>query len=411
MFALKNKLTIYTGGKSAVGGRGLIRLNVVNANSYKPSPPDASYEFPWWNATVYPITNWSGCFLGGTFRVGAGGEVWLTLPDNATKDVTFASRYNNYSADVVPEKYKVNINLTTSTTNANLAYDVPEVCVGQKVTFALTNLPMSQIKDMVGRWKLPTKYVNYKDLTPPIIDTSPRYKISNRLLANTNETSCWFVNGSGTAVSVSVGLNLLFTNGTSVSVAAAGMIKVCRPSVQFSNIPPCVVELNGSILSLESPQFQATAASTNFSGDLNWMQIIKRQAYGNGQWLQNTYGDYYLDNDIFYNTFGLGGAPDHTRVTPQTNGVVHFDDNPKVECVPLNTWINDSFKTYLVFKPDGDSIWVTLGRVDWGWSALASSINLTPPYFGWQLDSSSTTVPSHTDTDEFPVWSNVLRNH
>jgi hypothetical protein len=75
---------------------------------------------------------------------GADGNIWKTLPDNATEDVTVGAYFSqHYSATVVPQKYKVNINLTTSTTNADLATDVPEVCVGQKVTFALTNLPIN----------------------------------------------------------------------------------------------------------------------------------------------------------------------------------------------------------------------------------------------------------------------------
>ncbi len=123
-----------------------------------------------------------------------------------------AGYFQHYSATVVPTKYKVNINLTTSLTNANLETDIPEVCVGQKVTFALTNLPMSQIVDMVGNWQLPQKFVN-KLLSHPIFGTPTptSYEVNNGLLYNTNATSCWFVNGSNGKVGVN--MNLHFTNG------------------------------------------------------------------------------------------------------------------------------------------------------------------------------------------------------
>ena len=88
---------------------------------------------------------------------------------------------------------------------------------------------------------------------------------------------------------------------------------------------------------------------------------------------------------------------------------IYFSDRPTVECVPINTWIKDSFRTYLVFHPAGDGIWVTLGRVRWGWSGFASDVNMGSDLL-WQLDQSSLTSPLYTDTDEFPEWPSVLQN-
>jgi hypothetical protein len=65
--------------------------------------------------------------------------------------------------------------------------------------------------------------------------------------------------------------------------------------------------------------------------------------------------------------------------------------------------IYDSFNSYLVFKPDGDGIWVTLGFVDWGWRAKAAGV-------GGVVLWSYVNDPTYVDTDVFPVWSSVLHN-
>ena len=409
-------LMCYSGGKSGVGGRGLIRLNVVNANSYKGSPKDASYELPWWNTTIYPITNWSGCFLAGNLQVGAGGEAWVTLPDNETKDVTFTSRFKHYSADVVPEKYKINIMLTTSTTNANLAYDVPEVCVGQKVTFALTNLPMGQIKNILGGWKLPQKYVNQENKYSA---TCTNYVRNDNLLFHTNAVSCWFVNGSGDPVSVSVGLNLLLTNGTFISVTAVGKIAVVMPTiVGMTNSCDGVgfsTNSDGTIDVIYCHQMTPTVyvkRPDHFSGKAFYTQLIKRSASWdvapNGvlDWT-STWGNFWLDTEEEY------GQGRYTRKFPLLNPQgqptalvqpVGFADSPELGGKVLShIACQDDFNLFLRFQPDGDGIPVTIGVLYWGWHGNADRVvyltdwSFVGSYYGSSLSASE---------DRFPLWSN-----
>jgi hypothetical protein len=67
----------------------------------------------------------------------------------------------------------------------------------------------------------------------------------------------------------------------------------------------------------------------------------------------------------------------------------------------------DSFKDYVVFKPDGDSsIYVTLGRVFWDWSASTSKsggVWSSPTY---QVNGPS----SPDDSDELPTWPDTMHN-
>ena len=72
--------------------------------------------------------------------------------------------------------------------------------------------------------------------------------------------------------------------------------------------------------------------------------------------------------------------------------------------------VTDSFKSYLVFNPnpsDANNIWVTLGRVNWGWSGYAA---FDIPTDKWVLITGSTNAPTYTDTDDFPVWTSVYGN-
>ncbi len=58
----------------------------------------------------------------------------------------------------------------------------------------------------------------------------------------------------------------------------------------------------------------------------------------------------------------------------------------------------DSFKTYLMYKAYGDSIWVSLRLLEWGWNGEAENTA-----DGWQLVSGSTYGDGEA-TDVLPEW-------
>ncbi len=364
---------------------------------------------PFNTGDLQAITNNTQIILTDLGALKADGNLWLTLPNGVEKDITPTVTGKDFiTFSVGGQKYVPKISARGNGQNYDdLSVTNPKFCVGQLLTFSLNwdVTPSATSRDNIW-WHLPEKFVNQATNYSPTCTT---YVKNNDLLTNAVQ-QCWYVNEQGGNCSVHETLH--FTNGQNVNIAAAGGFVIDRPEVDFalSSAGPINFNTNNGVLKSGDITFKATVAA-NFAGVLNWTQLIKRQAYGNGQWLQNTYGNFYLDNDPLYNTVtdtngnNVGTPPTNTPIGSDAVAVINFEDSPTIQCEPLNSWINDSFKTYLVFKPDGDgSIWVTLGRADWGWSALVSW------YFGWDFDAGSLTQPSYTDLDEFPVWPDILHN-
>ncbi len=71
--------------------------------------------------------------------------------------------------------------------------------------------------------------------------------------------------------------------------------------------------------------------------------------------------------------------------------------------------IIDDFGLYLMFKPSGNSIWVPLSKINWGWSGIAQS---SDGGVTWTKASGAQDVtnPSGANTTNFPEWSSVFKN-
>ena len=76
------------------------------------------------------------------------------------------------------------------------------------------------------------------------------------------------------------------------------------------------------------------------------------------------------------------------------------DKYPRLPLKTPQTVVNDVFKTYFQFKPAGDGIWVTMGRVNWSWAATSTYTNglWNPP------SGTSVSNPQYHDDDSFPLW-------
>ena len=369
--------------------------------------------------------------IGNLGNLDANGQLWVVLSDNANLDFTPVAVGSSFYTitSIQTNKYTPTINLTTSTTNANLSTCVPEVCVGQQVTFTLNGLPTSSISNMVGSWHLPGNYVNYC-YTPILMPEVPSGTVSDSyynvssMLDDTNRTSCWFINGNGGTVTV--GLNLQLLSGQYVTVGAKGSFRVFRPTMDhFSITSPGTIQCDDSTscIELSGIAFEAHVVSSDFAGKLNWTQLINRSYVSINPVdyiILSTYGSFWLDCREFYNIdtttsgdYDQDAPPKHKIIDKGGVADVQLEDNPAVGERLGVTSITDQFKSYLVFNPDttdGNNIWVTLGRVDWGWHASvgvsAFGINGAAIIPG----SISNTPPTFTNTDEFPVWGSVYHN-
>ena len=255
-------------------------------------------------------------------------------------------------------------------------------------------------------WHLPDKYVNqqsnYFAIGYSAICTT--YVKNENLLTNTT-IPLWYVNGQGGACSFREMLH--FSNGQSVNIAAAGHFTVYRPSVTFPFPTNFVFQAtpmltNGWLeLGNDNPQqlwmeFNALIRTkASFSGVANWTQLVNRDAIFP---FDTTCSQFWLDNSQFYNS---GNGLTDTPVPP---GAIPFEDNPGVGSllgIDGFVTVTDQFKTYLVFKPDGDSIWITLGIVTWGWSASED---------WWMFTGSTVINPGYSPSDDFPVWPRISYN-
>lgn len=424
-------IKLQTGGKADSHKRNLWRLNgSATAIQYVKAQPGQQGDFMGAFNTVGTSVPMPEIRIDGK-ALGSDGNLWRTYANNTTVDVTPRAKGKDfYTFTVEPTKHIPEI----IANGINLSTNRPEFCVGQRVTFTLNGLPLDQIQNMVGMWNLPAKFVNERwqrylwgENGERIYYGSVNYLINDLLLANTNQTSCWFVNKPGDHVSV--GMNLQFNNGQHVSVAANGDISVYRPKkIAFNVISAGTPTCNDGegwigmhwdgMVELKGLQFNATVESAKFSGKVNWQQLDKRTVFTSNPadyFVHSTFGSYWLDNSLFYNTQGLDNDPNpqpaHEDVGPGNIATVDLSDNPGVGYRVSVTSISDSFKTYLVFNPNPDdpsNIWVTLGRADWGWSADAA-VNFLG-IGGASLVNSSTSPPVYTDTDEFPDWSSVIHN-
>jgi hypothetical protein len=392
-------MRLQPGGRAVPGVRSLYCLNgwakdveAVSGKRAQPPYPLAQYGSM---TPLFEEANLPDETIGSLGALGSDGNLWVTLPDGGTPvDATLNAPRNFYAYSLSSQEYKLTLTASSSTTNADLSTNTPEFCVGQQVTFAAGwNSGTPPFTNAIYHWHLPGDYVN--SFSYPCDTCSLDYTIDPDQLTNST-TSCWYVDKPGGACSI--GMSLQFANGQIVPIAAAGSFKVYKPTVNFTPEPPFTPMVTNGLLELGDSgtgmmDFNATVQS-KYSGNVNWTQLINRYGeYGPlPLWYTTTHGSYWLDTSQFYNDEG------NTRVNP--NGSIGFNDSPAIQSRLLYANMSDSFQTYLVFKPDGDSIWVTLGMVNWGWSGDAL-------YFtsGWELDSSSVTSPTYTDSDAFPAWS------
>jgi hypothetical protein len=357
--------------------------------------------------------------------LGADGNLWIVLPDNAEYDLKLSAPARHYNAGALVFKHKIKV----MANGHDLSTTKPEFCVGQNVSFDLTGLPLGQVQNLVGTWKLPAKYVNeeWQHFTtlpsespeiPPmtVYYGSVNYRINSGLLENTNQTSCWFVNGSGGRVSV--GMSVLFSNGQSVSVAGNGNVAIYRPTV--FNLNPgnayVVIDTNyapevylgvgdSDSSGLGSMTWDLTfGVKPIYRGTVSYLQLINRSWSWDIETFnlprsRSTGGEFWLDNIDPYTAFTTGNNPPAEFILP-------FGDGPSLQD-ELHSFadLSDSFQTYARFQPIG-GIPITLGRISWSWHGQTARSGED-----WVLGAEEVVGPTlDASVDSFPEWTKTYYN-
>ena len=410
VFTLTARTTVklFTGGKAKVTRQSLFRLDC--------------------GATKYgqTATGWSDVDMDKSGLrvmnkpVGADGMLWVALADNSDADITVVAVASHYNAWATPTKYHLYIGLTTSTANANLDTDTPEVCVGQLVTLGADwqgGIPPYNNVDNMW-WHLPAKYVN-----EPYQYSSncTSYRQNTELLTNT-AVQCWYINLPGGDCSVRETLH--FSNGQSVNIAAAGNFTVYRPTVYFTpdGGAQVILDTNGM------PNIYlgiGVKGNNSNKGEMGWKNTVNlnpkypasiyytQLIYRDWTWDRKVWwghvpksdwpGDYLLDTEVKFAGATIIGNSHH-----QTQLGLDYGDGPSL-VDPLYSFADcqDTFETYLEFQPIG-GIPITLGIIDWSWHGRVDGSYSTS---SWSLTTNSITGPSFDKySDNFQEWPDVYHN-
>jgi hypothetical protein len=420
------KRTAQTKMKLQTGGKALSKQQNLFVVSGSATAILANFAIPpFANLPTQPISARS-VVIGSLGSLGSDGNRYVALPDNASPDVTpSVAGQKFYTFNVSAQKCKLHILANGNPLSDDHVRRGAYFCVGQSLTFAPVWSPsVPNVVNTIAHWSLPGEFVNEYVPPPSPENGSGSYIEDAALLAN-ETTSCWYYNKlhPGTA---SIGLNLQFSNGQTVSLARLGQFDIYRPTISgFQPSPPYYAALvptnspNELQLGDEGAhglmQYNITVSSTApFSGGFNIVQLVNASrslantTYGGGQ-QQTTSGQFWLDNSSPYFVNGDSGI-----FSPYYYNSLRFFDQPGYGlnyifgAYPANLCsINDSFKDYVVFKPDGaNSIYVTLGRVFWSWSASTSKSGGV-----WSNPTYQVNGPSAPDdSDEFPTWPATLYN-
>jgi len=389
-------MILHTGGKPTSRLRNIIALNGWGASQMVPSiylniiQSGAGIWCGYYGGgTNFPAQNVSLGSLG-VCASDANGNKYVALPDNATVDVTpKVAGVPRYVFNIGPVlKYTLTIAARGNGTNYNLSTNTPEFCAGQLLTFTPSWSPSTpSYVNSVQHWTLPDKYVNQ----PTNYSATCATYVNNTDLLTNLVNQCWYVNGSGGTASI--GMNLKFANGQYASVAAMGDFTIYRPTATIEVTHPGNVDLDGNFYLEDAPVDFYGHVQSAYHGAANWTQLVNRDCQQAFYIETGTWGNYWLDTSLFYSN------QTNKTVGPGLKNPVPLEDAPEV-LIDVHVSNIDKFKTYLMFRPDGDgSIYVPLGRTDWGWHGDA---------FPGLLQDGGITAPQFNETDEFPVWPNVF---
>jgi hypothetical protein len=379
-----------------------------------------------------PVDSTKITILGKT--LGSDGNLYLLLPDNTNLDATpiIAGAPAYYTFNVTAQKYRLDITANNNPLSQDRVRSGAFFCVGQLVNFQAVFSPNTilGLNYTSPTWNYTADYINnhWTDA-----NGCEEYNIAP-IPAMSNPTTAWFYNQQTQDATANLGMYCKFNNGQSVYLVRQGMFNVYRPTISnfqtngftyFAALVPTnypnELQLGDNSGNGAMKYGLNVSSKAPFSGVANVVQLINasrslansyggfQQTTGDQFWLDN--GDHYFESD-----FQLSSA----TVTPYSNYISFLDQpgyglnfpadilNSGFGAFPANLCsINDSFKDYFVFKPDGDgSIYVTLGRVTWSWSASTSYINGT-----WSSPTYQINGPSKPDdSNEFPMWPNTLHN-
>jgi len=368
--------------------------------------------------------------------LGNDGNRWVLLPDGQDLPITPRVKGNQfYTFTATAQKYTLHIVANGTPLAQDHVAPQAYYCVGQYLAFSPMWRPgvPPGISSQVVQWQLGGSYVNDSwqlctnnpEFPVPIYYGSVNYSNNPAMLTNEN-THAWWVSGgfeSPDEYTASLTEKLSFSNGQAATLSRKGLFDMSRPKILgfTPSTSTCVVldandpskiylgvggkeEWEGGNMQWRL-NFKVPGAEV-FLGNVAYTQLVQGDfdynvSYLGGTiWLsESTDGEYWLDNREEYLTKPIINSS-------RTLQWFDFMDGPSLSA-PFLSWVDemDQFKTYMRYKPcTTGAIYITLGRVDWGWHGRAEG---TP----WSLTVSNIFGPVLDASDQaFPRWEETYYN-
>jgi hypothetical protein len=394
------KFMLHTGGKGRVG-----QQSVAVANAFA----GERLARPYFGMDGPSIPSPQITISGLGKNLGSDGYAYGAVASGASVDMTLQAYVPKFSFEVGAGSFWP----TVSANYHDLSQETPEFCVGQLVTFSPlwwpSYPPYTVLGDNYTHWHLPGKFVN-KETNYSDSATCTTYVRDDALLSlwgANSDTSCWFVNKPGGMASVVI--NLHFSNGQYVSVAAMGKFDIVRPTIwleplsndwqnHYYTITTNVVGLY-ALLKLGKNDGSGDGSmrfyidiNSKYGGAIGLTQLITAN-YSNPTYM---FSHERCDGSEFYD----GPNAVSARSDSGPSGFVAMNDGPQGYWLDPNI-VSLSCRDFIRFQPSG-GIYVTLGIATWDTVGVAHNL------FGiWSIDSSSTATTGPdgpNNSDEFPVW-------
>jgi hypothetical protein len=231
-----------------------------------------------------------------------------------------------------------------------------------------------------------------------------------------SQTAIWYYSDAPKA-KATIDIEMQFSNGQHVEITKNGLYKVVKPTISWSGSTiygGLNVRTNLGVgllwLGLGTPQGENDGAAdydaevdSEFPGDIGFTQLVNaKNEFGDPGSAISTEGRLFLDGALFY-------TGTHKALKDSGYGLYYattkLSDCPGIIVGNDYTKFHSSFIDFVRFRPSGsESIWVTLGRADWGWDAETTNNPGGYPV----LSVNQATQPVFTPSNEFPpMWYGV----
>jgi hypothetical protein len=418
LHSARTYMQLNSGGVAALGVTKLLRLTGTAA-AYTGEFPN--YALPGDTPVLGNQIAFFGQMMSQTATNPLVGELFVTLPAGFSEGLTpevFDSNdipVNNFSFDVQVQDENIQITANGNPLDPNDVATNAAFCVGQDISFMLTNLPPGVMATNF-QWAFGGNYFNAQSNAGPGTSVQTRSRVpyvEPALLAQGVATNWWVSGGLDppNTYIASVTCTLVFTNGNSTEQCEVqGEFNMYRPRAAITTQTRSVFVGPGPILAFgltntnqEGIVFTATiSVPTGFSGSNEWVQIVTDQRATRQNATNLTY-DHYSGSGLD-TLFPYGSAPPsnplRTADSPDfglQNGYLEF-----------NALVNE-YEMWLLFRPDGlKTHFVPLRAVNWSWSGSATNTAT-----GWSLENgtaSNSVNPSDFETEIYPRWTNNITN-